>query len=531
MVKINQLLFIGLLLCLVTTFTQAAQIFYVDADALNDPGTGTSEDPFRRIQDAINQAVSGDTVEVRPGVYTGSGNYDLDPAGKSITIRGIDPDNPDVIARTIIDPQQQGRGFYIQNGEGANCIIAGLTIRNAMVIIDYDGAGIYCYSSHPTIRNCVIRDSSTHEGSGGGICMTYSAATIINCTITGNFANYYGGGISCISSSPLIANCTISNNIAVLEGGGIDSGESEPDIFNCIIIANTAPLGGGLNCYYPGLVSIVNCTVAANTADDAGGGIHIWYQGSAVVKNSIFRANSAISGSQLGLDKKGTAIVTYGDVQGGQPEVYDPCGLLAWGIGNIDIDPGFASFDQTGDPNLWDFHLKSADGRWDSKAAPAVDLTQNGFVDLLDFALFSSQWYQEGIGLTADLDDNGMVDFPDLHIMLNSYLSEQPLGIWVRDDTSSPCLDAGDLYLDWSAEPWPNGKRINLGAFGGTAQASKSGNISDFNIDGTVNFIDFAQCAGLWNEQYTGIEDLNEDGFIDLSDVEIVAENWLWEKQ
>jgi len=47
---------------------------------------------------------------------------------------------------------------------------------------------------------------------------------------------------------------------------------------------------------------------------------------------------------------------------------------------------------------------------------------------------------------------------------------------WVRDAQTSPCINAGDPAGDFSAEPMPNGGRVNMGAFGSTNQASMSGN-------------------------------------------------------
>ena len=44
---------------------------------------------------------------------------------------------------------------------------------------------------------------------------------------------------------------------------------------------------------------------------------------------------------------------------------------------------------------------------------------------------------------------------------------------WIMDDVTSPCIDAGDSS-DYSMEPPPNGDRINMGAYGGTEEASKS---------------------------------------------------------
>jgi len=45
---------------------------------------------------------------------------------------------------------------------------------------------------------------------------------------------------------------------------------------------------------------------------------------------------------------------------------------------------------------------------------------------------------------------------------------------WVQDDVTSPCIDAGDPNSSISDEPEPNGGIINMGAYGGTPEASKS---------------------------------------------------------
>jgi hypothetical protein len=45
---------------------------------------------------------------------------------------------------------------------------------------------------------------------------------------------------------------------------------------------------------------------------------------------------------------------------------------------------------------------------------------------------------------------------------------------WVIDTVGSPCIDTGDPNSPIGLEPYPNGARINMGVYGGTAQASKS---------------------------------------------------------
>ena len=49
---------------------------------------------------------------------------------------------------------------------------------------------------------------------------------------------------------------------------------------------------------------------------------------------------------------------------------------------------------------------------------------------------------------------------------------EPVLDEWVFDQVNSPCISAGDPALEYSLEPYPNGDRINIGAFGNTVYAS-----------------------------------------------------------
>ena len=72
--------------------------------------------------------------------------------------------------------------------------------------------------------------------------------------------------------------------------------------------------------------------------------------------------------------------------------------------------------------------------------------------------------------------------------------------VWVLDEVTSPCVDGGDPTIDPSAEPTPNGGRVNIGAYGGTAYASMSEwpITSDTNRDGVVNFVDLALFCNEW---------------------------------
>ncbi|MBN2132080.1 MAG: hypothetical protein JW741_21445 [Sedimentisphaerales bacterium] len=108
-------------------------------------------------------------------------------------------------------------------------------------------------------------------------------------------------------------------------------------------------------------------------------------------------------------------IVTYSNVEGG------------WvGEGNIDVDPCFV------DPGYWDAN--------DTPDDPTDDVWVAG-----DYHLKSQAGHW-------DVESEG----------------------WVFDDVTSPCIDAGDPNGPINAEPFPNGGYANLGAYGGTAEASRS---------------------------------------------------------
>jgi parallel beta-helix repeat protein len=318
-------------ICLILAIPSQAATITVDDDGPAD---------FNNIQAAIDAAVTGDTILVADGTYTGPGNRDIDFLGKAITVRSQSgPEN------CIIDCNrtQMSQGFYFHNGEDSNSLLDGFTIINGFhmygggicckdssnptinncIIADAihscgiycnnsspiitnctitgnsDLSGIYCDNSSPTINNCIITDNTAHQG--GGICCWDSSPIITNCNITGNLAEMYGGGIHCEDSSPTITNCTISYNSTKWgEGGGIYCDNSSPIIKNCTINDNSATEGGGIRCNYYSSPIIKNCTITDNSARD-GGGIRCDYC-SPIINNCSITNNSATGRTGGGID-------------------------------------------------------------------------------------------------------------------------------------------------------------------------------------------------------------------------------------
>ncbi len=95
----------------------------------------------------------------------------------------------------------------------------------------------------------------------------------------------------------------------------------------------------------------------------------------------------------------------------------------------------------------------------------------------------------------------------DLHLKSQAGRWDPNSESWVQDVVTSPAIDAGDPASPIGLEPFPNGGIINMGAYGGTEEASKSyfGTVpcetivaGDINGDCRVNFLDFQLMALHW---------------------------------
>jgi hypothetical protein len=62
----------------------------------------------------------------------------------------------------------------------------------------------------------------------------------------------------------------------------------------------------------------------------------------------------------------------------------------------------------------------------------------------------------------------------DFHLKSQAGRWESESQVWIQDDVTSPCIDAGDPMSPIGWELFPNGGFINMGAYGGTPEASKT---------------------------------------------------------
>ncbi len=207
---------------------------------VRDDGSGD----FPTIQEAIDEAGSGDVIELCDGEFTGDGNRDLNLQGKAITLRS-QSGNPELC---IINCEGSGmdphRGILIQTDEGPLTRVEGIQIVNGYMD---SGSAVYCsFGPGPVISNCIFSGNTTAWGLGGALsCVAGSSPLITGCTISGNVSESGAGGVYSGSASPTIVDCVISGNSAVDDGGGLACYDSDLAITSSTITGNLAGGDGG----------------------------------------------------------------------------------------------------------------------------------------------------------------------------------------------------------------------------------------------------------------------------------------------
>jgi len=316
----------------------------------------------------------------------------------------------------------------------ANCVFT----RNGRTDSD-DGAGAYFGGGTVFVTNCTFSENGYGHGlQGGGFYGSGADVTVVDCLFTNNGAPgyagrggdggaiYQSGGKLAVIRSDFIENDTGTDGGAY--GGAVSvEGSASAGFTNCVFRGNTCTYQDGrgdggngaalavvVNAGYT--VEVVNCTFAYNTGANRGGAIHA-NSGSTIMKNCILWSNEVsdvagadATGEEIYARNAGTTVTIT------YSDLTGTNGNYVLDDGNAVITPGPGLI--AADPRFasaTDLHLRSKSGRWDPSA-----------------------------------------------------------GAWVNDSDFSPCIDAGDIDDDYDNEPIPHGKRINLGAYGNTAYASKS---------------------------------------------------------
>jgi len=229
-------------------------------------------------------------------------------------------------------------------------------------------------------------------------------------------ANNQGPAVTFAGSQE--ADCVLRGFILTCGQGAIDCLGSSPCISNCVIAGNrrSDPNHGVIHCVDSNAV-FENCTIVGNYSGYNSAAFHF-------VSSAPYLSNCIVWNNlpeEFACDAKSLPQVKFSNTTVLWPDE-----------GNIEAEPRFAF------PGYWTNLINSTK--------------------------------------PLDPDDPAAIWIPgDYHLMSCAGRWDPRNTEWITDDVKSPCIDAGNPGSPWEMEPQFNGDRINMGAYGGTSQASKSG--------------------------------------------------------
>ncbi|OGV61455.1 MAG: hypothetical protein A2498_16385 [Lentisphaerae bacterium RIFOXYC12_FULL_60_16] len=433
---------------------------YVNGDVFSPDFGDDSNDgyepfyAFRRITRALESAIEGTRIHVAAATYTeGAPSWKVFP----LLVRryGIEIIGTNT-STTIIDALDTARAIDLYDHSFGR--IEGLTIQRGMTLDRVlTGGGMSIQFSHDTtIRNCVISNNYT-ELNGGGIYAAYNRGlTLDNCHIVNNrncnaappnTAYNFGAGIYTWDTYGTITNCYIANNLGTnaniasydrtVSGGGIAFRNSSWTVVRTVIRNNQ--LKGTSTTY--------------DRRPFYGGGVYLGGSGNHLFRNTLLAYNSIytpysatyarggnLSAGDPYLGFTGRAniencTIVYGNIEGMRCDngTVNATNTIFWGNASSDtVGAGTFRFD----------HCRiniPSDGTNCVSSAP-------NFHDLTYFHLKSRQGTFTG-----------------------GYFANASM---VRSDVNSDLMDKGHPAYPWGTEPFPQGKRINMGAYGNTETAA-----------------------------------------------------------
>lgn len=317
---------------------------------VNSSGTGD----YTTLRAAVGVAASGDTIVLAPGTYTGGDAADLLLIGRALTIRSTDPNNPAVVARTVVDcwVQDEAGHRFFDLGSNAQLTLAGLTVINGArshsggvvraensilniinctfadnAVLEW-GAAFRCEDSQAMFQGCTFLRNASATLHGGAVYGKNSTLTVIDCLFRENTGNGITGIDSRVTVTDsifennngleggaifnhvalgtetgdhlIVTRSTFAGNSATKTGGAIHSYASSVTISLSTFTGNTCLLDGGAiynhRCATP---SIVNCIFSGNQAAGLGGAVMDFYQSYSQIVHCTFVGNEATKGGAV----------------------------------------------------------------------------------------------------------------------------------------------------------------------------------------------------------------------------------------
>ncbi|MHC4160308.1 MAG: LamG domain-containing protein, partial [Planctomycetota bacterium] len=463
-------------------------------------------------------------------------------------------------------------GGGICSRDGTTTIITDCTIQGNSARW---GGGIK--ADRPTITNSYIIANSAIEDGGGidsGSCG--SGPILDNCIISGNLAGEYGGGMH--GAPQTMTNCTFSANSA-LNGNALASragyclnalSTNRPQITNSILADGGDEIIGRITVTYSnvqggypgqGNIDVDPCFVNPGFWELTRDLISFWefdegsgataYDSAGDNDGTVYGATWTTGKFDGALSFDGTDdYVNVSHSNGLNPGTwwsFTVCGWIKPGtwylvVGVRDGESGKVQLYLNDGQKIGELTDNTGDINYGGDLQIGGRTGASEYYDgLLDNVIIYSRALSDYE--IQQLYQNGLNRY-DYHLKSSGWRWDSEQQEWDFDRVTSQCIDAGnpgsplgEELLSVPDDPnneWGENIRINMGAYGGTAEASMPpydwSILADLTNDGAVDFVDFTCMAAVYtdqNDQPAG--DLDRDNDVDMADICLLTEDWLKE--
>ena len=476
-------------------------------------GAGT----YKPTQNTGDSSISFELVEDVGvfGHFGGVGTYETSTSQRDFS----DTNNTTILEGQIGQDTGEAVTNIVKAEDVEDGIIDGFTIQGS-----YGGAGVYIDDCNVAVVNCKIKDNDDY----GIQAINYSYIDIHNCLFEGNSSQNINVVTHC---NPIVSYCSFDGNDVTADGinissyialdvqnsvfkshtdNGIEASGSNLTIDHSIIDGST---DNGLE------VASSNLTIDHSIIDGStDNGLYMNTGCNLTLNNSIIRY-SGEHGINLSDNISTIIINSWIHNNGTDNSAIKGSGFYSsnhtentLNLRNNTIYDNYTYGVECGeygaDPNIGNCIIAGNDSN---------DLYRvNGGFSRVNYCLLQNT--RAGTGnITGDpCFVNIDVDSNDLHI-----------------DVNSICKDAGDPNGSYDELDFDGENRIYYGCVDiGADEYYLS--LADFDDDGIVNFVDYSIFAAAWQSEpndsdYNEDCDLVDNNSIDVSDLSVFSEDWLWQ--
>ncbi len=219
------------------------------------------------VGEAVESALTGDTVLVDDGIYSGDGNRNITVYGKNFVL--MSQNGPEA---TIIDcggsESEYHYFLFLSDSLSENSgRLEGFTVRNAY---GENRGALYLNNAELAVSHCRFENNYS-TGNGGAIDIQGGSAHLEFCLFDDNHA-VIGGAIACDAGIVDAVNCTFVANSAESSGGALYAESAAPSMTNCILAFGTG--GGAVSLGSGAKSAVLACTdIFGNVGGDWTGDI------------------------------------------------------------------------------------------------------------------------------------------------------------------------------------------------------------------------------------------------------------------